>query len=595
MIRGLDQAAKSLGIPSTVKLTQSTRSNLPEEEEVPRMYRAQVDGRCSLMFAGNNEDLDRWKEEWIDPKLEQPRYQRKEEPLGLNGKIYRIAVNFPFRLLSNCGQDSILRPILGKDGIPFLSGSSVKGPFRRACMDIEQVEKYCGDDKNLAPSKLGFRFHGAYPVGDWSGMHKVKLRKQGEDITEVRYQMLDVVHPQQERQVGSDKRQNATALASISLYKPRMIFEFSSADLDTDWDEVETIFWRAIARGIGGKTSTGYGLGGYNDTHPVTVPSSKFHVALTGRGVSSTLRSDEPEFRPNLFKASLRGHFQRLLAGVISDRRQLDTEVNRLFGSSANQGAIQLFWEQSKEVEYGRFGATQTFRADGLLHLNAVQDKDVDLIEQVFKFAFIMGGFGKSWRRASHQLFHKTYKKFEIGCHWDLSEVERSWIGIQSTDDLKEFLTKIHQTYLNQFGDGEAICLNWRESWRSDRVSVYAVVTTESKAIRLFHDDIFKKTEAIGGRIIVEKFNKKTQKMEDKERLVMSHVWHRLLPLNHYQYLEIVTVFPCDQDAWTHKYKGDQLDRFLQELTHAGLQCIWGNDKPPERKVKKIISLPKKE
>lgn len=583
MIRGLNQAAKSLGITPTVKLTKNTRSNLPQEEEVPMMYRAQVDGRCSLMFAGSNEDLERWKEEWIDPKQDQPSYQKKEESLGLEGKIYRIEVYFPFRLLSNCGQDSILRPILGKDGIPFLSGSSVKGPFRRACMDSEQVKKYCGDDENLAPSKLGFRFHGAYPVGDWSGMHKVKVRKQGQEITEVRYQMLDVVHPQQERQVGSDRKQNATALASVSLYKPRMIFEFSSADPNTDWDEVETIFWIAIARGIGGKTSTGYGLGGYNDTHPATVPSSKFHIALTGRGVSSTLRSDEPEFRPNLFKASLRGHFQRLFAGVVNDRSQLDTEVNRLFGSSASQGSIQLFWEQRKDVEYGRFGATQTFRADGSLHLNASQDKDVDLIEQVLKFVFIMGGFGKSWRRASHELFHRTYKKFEIGCHWEMSDKARAWIGIQSTDDLKNFLTEMHQTYTRQFGSDRAVAMDWREAWHPERLSVYAAITQTSKAIQLFHDGIYKETPAIGGK-----------NPGDQRPKFISSVWHRMLSIGNGEFLEIITIFHGQRRDWMHRTEEDQLQNFMTSLQHVGLSHTWGSHNSPGKKVKKIIPNPGK-
>lgn len=221
MIRGLDQAAKSLGITPPPKQQKTTRPSDSlhdnEEERVPMMYRAQVDGRCSLMFAGDNEDLERWKDEWIYPNSSQdlPRYQKKELPLGLDGTTYRIKARFPFRLLSNCGQDNIIRPIMGKDGIPYFSGSSVKGIFRRACNNI-QAEKYCGDDKNLAPSSLGFRFHGAYPVGDWSGMQKVKLRKQGQEVIEVRYRMLDVVHPQQERQVGSASK-GPTALASVSL------------------------------------------------------------------------------------------------------------------------------------------------------------------------------------------------------------------------------------------------------------------------------------------------------------------------------------------------------------------------------------------
>jgi hypothetical protein len=178
MIRGLEQAALKLGIASKSMTNGDSDStkHYTSPEEIPMMYRAQVEGRCSLMFAGNNKDLERWKDEWIYPVKEQPRYQKKEPTVGLDGSIYRIKVKFPFRLLSNCGQDNIIRPIMGKDGIPFFPGSSVKGIFRRACNEA-QAKKYCGDDKNLSPSSLGLRFHGAYPIGDWAGTRKVTLFK----------------------------------------------------------------------------------------------------------------------------------------------------------------------------------------------------------------------------------------------------------------------------------------------------------------------------------------------------------------------------------------------------------------------------------
>lgn len=571
MIRGLDQAAKSLGItPPTAKDINTSAKQTTSPEEVPMMYRAQIDGRCSLMFAGSNKDLETWKEEWVYPKPEQPRYQKQEPPLGLDGTIYRIKVKFPFRLLSNCGQDSIIRPIMGKNGIPYLSGSSVKGIFRRACdHDQALVKKYCGDDQNLAPSSLGFRFHGAYPIGDWAGTQQVLTTTRGRQETEIRYRLLDVVHPQQERQVGSEKKQGATALASVSLYQPTLVFEFSSADPNTDWKEIETIFWRAIDRGVGGKTSIGYGFGGYNDQRPAIIQQGQANVMLLGQGVSPTLRSDEPEFRPNLFKASLRGHFQRLLAGVIGDRNKLDERVNDLFGSSSGPGNIQLFWEQRKEVIYSKFGLTQTFKADGILHINASKNQDVQLIEQVLKFAFIMGGFGKSWRRVSHEKFHKTYKKFEIGCHWELSPTDRSWVKLESIPDLKSFLDEIHQYYSTRFGGGKVNSLNWREAWHPDRLSVYAAVTTESKAITLFHDDIYKKTPAIGGK-----------NPSDNRPRFISSVWHRMLPIKDGRFLEIVTLFHSKRSEWKHQSQGDQLNNFIGSLTNKEFLFVWGKIKP---------------
>lgn len=579
---GLIQLAQPLGI--TLENNEQSQGGQADftPEEIPMMYRAQIEGRCSLQFAGrDSKDLEDWREEWIDSRSatdNTPRYQNREPNLGVDGSIFRIKIKFPFRLFSNCGQDSILRPIMGKNGIPFLSGSSVKGLFRRACDDA-QKKKYCGDDQNLAPSDLGFRFHGAYPIGDWSGSHG-----NGQNVN---YKMLDVVHPQQERQIGSDKKQNATALASVSLYQPTMIFEFSCSHVDIDWREVENIFWKAIALGVGGKTSTGYGLGGYGD-RPATIPNSKASVALVGQGVSPTLRSDEPEFRPNLFKASLRGHFQRLLAGVISDRSKLDTEVNRLFGSSADVGALQIFWQQAKDVSYGDFGLTKTFKAEGVLHLNADHKKDIDLMEQVLKFAFVMGGFGKSWRRASHEVFHATYRKFEIGCHWELDKTDLKWLDIKSDKDLKQFLNGLHDLYKQRFASNPIGCQSWREAWHPDRVTVYAKQTQHSSVIDLFHNNIFKKTEAIGGHVTVKKFNRKTQKDEDKEQLEFSHVWHRMLPIGDGQYLEIVTVFHSQRDKWKYKkYKDDkdgddQLKPFLDAIAERGLKYVWGNQKPLE-------------
>jgi CRISPR-associated protein Cmr6 len=598
MIRGLKLAAQSLGFDEVID-TKQAKSGQAEftEEEIPMMYRAQVGGRCSLQFAGNNADLEKWKDEWVDPRnsdtvtnktkgkpnppadnLDQPRYQKKEPPLGVDGNLYRIKVKFPFRLLSNCGQDSVIRPIMGKNGIPFISGSSVKGLFRRAC-NTEQIKKYCGfedtKDKGHYPSTSGLRFHGAYPIGDWSGSHKV--RERGQDVVKVRYRMLDVVHPQEKRQVGTGENQNATALTSVSLYKPTMIFEFSANTLTQgDWEEVENIFWEAIALGVGGKTSTGYGLGGYNDLHSASVPKHKFDLALVGQGVSPTLRSDEPEFRPNLFKASLRSHLKRLLGGVTKDSKSIDQEIDRLFGSSTSPGELSIFWQQQQDVVYADYGKTKTFKSEGILHLDAKDQKDVDFMQEVLKFAFVMGGFGKSWRRASHQIFLKSYKEFEIGCHWQMPSLgDLNWLSIKSDKDLEKFLSGLHDLCKSRFASNPIGHQSWREAWHPDRVTVYAKETKQSQVIDLFHDETFKTTPAIGGK-----------NLGDTRPKFMSHVWHRMLPIGDGNYLEIVSVFHNDPDKWKHKkYKDDkdgedQLRPFLDAIAAKDLKYVWGKEDP---------------
>jgi CRISPR-associated protein Cmr6 len=193
-----------------------------------------------------------------------------------------------------------------------------------------------------------------------------------------------------------------------------------------------------------------------------------------------------------------------------------------------------------------------------------------------------MGGFGKSWRRASHEKFHKTYKKFEIGCHWELNSMDRSWMQIKSIADLKSFLEDLHQGYVKRFGGGKAVPLDWRESWHPDRLSVYAVVTKESKAITLFHDDTYKTTLAIGGRHPHKEHPKKTKPPE-----AYSHVWHRMLPIEGGNFLEIVTVFHTDPEKWEHRSEGDQLNKFINSLKEKGLSHVWGLTDNPSINVKK--------
>lgn len=189
-------------------------------DEVPRMYRAQVKPRCSLQYAGDGMHRDVWIQEWVYPRDsdEQPLYQYPElEDVIEEGDFCRVTVKFPYRLFSNCGQDSIFRPVLGKNGIPFIPGSGVKGVFLRYCQtrDSSLAIKYCGTQQRQGC----LRFHGAYPVGDWAGTVNTEETAH--------YRLVDVVHPQENRQVGIDKR-STSAFALISFYQPKLIFAISS-------------------------------------------------------------------------------------------------------------------------------------------------------------------------------------------------------------------------------------------------------------------------------------------------------------------------------------------------------------------------------
>jgi CRISPR-associated protein Cmr6 len=541
------------------------------QNSVPKMYLAQIEGRCSLQYTAEDADRQQWIKEWVDPKQDGHPYQHSEQniKLGKDGSMFRIQVNFPWRVFSNCGQDSILRPVLGKNGIPFIPGSSIKGLFRRVCDETQKI-LYCGDKEH--PGLL--RFHGAYPVGNWTAKCSVTRMENGQAVQNTYYLIEDLVHPQQKRQVEREDITSASAL--ISLYKPTLIFEFSSTYKHIEWPEVEQLLQQALCRGIGGKTSTGYGFGSvpdYTQSSNELLYKEAFHIRLEGTGVSSKLLSGNPEFRPNIFKAVLRGHTCRLLAGVCQSEELVRSKVEHLFGSTKAPGQVQIYWEQSQQPRYdkaGRKASNPTYNTQGNLHFLAPPIEQ-EFINLVLRFAFIMGGFGKSWRRIAHEVFHKTYvklpRKFDIGCHWKCFDSD--WVNVRNVQELTAFLDSLQAgcTEYLQYNSVQPL-QRWREAWHRERVLVYSQVVSESQIVELFHDSLFKTTPAIGGR-----------KPGDQRPTFVSSVWHRMLPIPNNQYLEIVTIFHGDRTPW--KRQGtDQLSPFIEAITSA-LEITtptWGDD-----------------
>lgn len=585
MIRGLEDAAKKLQIDYT---PQKKPKQLPARrhsgqnrnidsaaQRVPMMYRAQVNGRCSLQYGSNEKDLSRWTTEWVDPNANdsnRPRAQREEPTLGLDGSIYRMKVKFPWRVFTNSGEDSIYRPVMGKNGIPIIPGSSIKGLFERLSRSHSspdtrrEIRNYCGD----ADHQGWLRFHKAYPIGDWAGTNRVRVESRGQVSSETRYRMVDVVHPQQSRQVGDDTKRSPQAIAVISFFEPELVFELSCQPdhpLDEEgWKRVGGLLKRALRSGLGGKTSSGYGL--------CILPKDKYalNINLSGTGVSSLLRNNEPEFRPNLFKATLRGHATRLLSGVSDDKAVVKKAVDCLFGGTQKPGSVDLYWDMPSKPQFATQGRERTpiYRATGTLRLDA-EEKSLAFCKQLVLFAYLMAGWGKSWRRVWHAGpggWHPGFMDYStraIGCHWEWLDSEGVELpNISSPNDLQQFLLSLRRSSQKYLGVSEQAsrALNWREAWHPNRLTVYANRTANSKAISLFHDSDFKTTPAIGGR-----------KPDDRRPTYFSSVWHRMLPVED-EYLEIVTLFHSDRSVWKRDEE-DQLQEFCS-LLEEDFQKVYG-------------------
>jgi CRISPR-associated protein Cmr6 len=484
------------------------------------------------------------------------------------GKMEEYTIRW--RLVTNSGQDEgVIRPVIGAKGLPFYPGSSMKGAFRRACPKGKRL-RYCGGtvmEDGETKTKPGIlRFHGGYPV-DMAWGDKARL--------------VDVVHSQQPRQV----MENATTSANvqISLYKPTLKFGISSTETlkPDEWDEIWEIWEQALAQGIGSRVSAGYGrVEGIEDTDRIILS-----VNLCGQGLASQLLNKTPEFRPNMFKAALRGHTLRLLAGV-TDKRTAQALTKQLWGGISEGDDSQevivgllgidftvdklkpgkhIYYSTNKKGERVEVSMPtydlQAGRLDILYMKPLSQDpkkrKEQErqrkqlrkFVTQLIKIALLLGGLGKSWRRVDHHRFYPGYFKSNdkpaIGCHWGFTETSENLYITAATEDLKnvaKFLGDIQQNvvdwlrenfdWLRKDIDGLDETLidpnnhvsDWREVWHPDKVEVWGRIAkdkSKSEAIQWFHG-AYSGNKSIKGKELTGKIGGSNPQV--------GRIWHRMYP-----------------------------------------------------------------
>jgi CRISPR-associated protein Cmr6 len=573
---------------------------MSDSDLVPLMYRAQIEDRGKIQYAGGrgqqeeDQPASKWLNQWLKgcppvpkapdenvPKWKQkpPQTQVKIPQFGANVHTWEYTQSW--RFVTNSGQDEgIIRPVIGAKGIPFYPGSSMKGAFLRACQQIapDKLLDYCGGEveeiiagKTQKKTKPGvLRFHGGYPVDmSWGNTKR----------------LLDLVHNQEERQVM--RNENSSAKVQISLYQTKFKFGISriknNIHIHVDWNLVEKIWERALSDGIGSRTSAGYGrFEKIQDQNKIFLSSNKVlaSVNLSGRGIFSTLLNGTTEFRPNMFKAALRGHTLRLLAGVTNDETtqrltkkmwggflQCGEESGSIVGKFGVDFQVKdLAFEEHKYSSNGRRARPMPLYnlKSGILDIFAVQscsEQEREFLTLLIKFSLLLGGFGKSWRRVHHGLFYQSYFKNNdkpmIGCHWLFSKPSESadyciTAPRGELDNIKTFLASIPDSVRNYFNlpSTNNHVNNWREVWHPQRVQVWGRIAedkNDSQAVEWFHKDNFiKKTELTG---IIGKPSK------------VSRIWHRMYPLyvkidgklihkknerGNYKYFELLTIFTPD-------------------------------------------------
>ncbi|MEA5581890.1 hypothetical protein VB620_11130 [Nodularia harveyana UHCC-0300] len=384
------------------------------------------------------------------------------------------------------------------------------------------------------------------------------------------------------------RNENSSAKVQISLYQTKFKFGISrtknNTDIYVDWNLVRQIWERALSEGIGSRTSAGYGkFEKIQDKNKIFLSNPKViaSVNLSGRGIVSTLLNGTTEFRPNMFKAALRGHTLRLLAGVTDDKttQGLIKELWGGFGGEESGSIVGKFGvdfqvktlviEEHNYSSNGRKARPMPLYnlKSGILDIFAVKsclEQDREFITLLIKFSLLLGGFGKSWRRVHHDLFYQSYfandDKPMIGCHWlftKLSESADYCITAPNgeLDNIKTFLASIPDAVRNYFNlpSTNNHVNNWREVWHPQRVQVWGRIAedkNDSLAVEWFHKDNFiKRTELTGS--IGNKYNPSK----------VSRIWHRMYPLyekidgqiirqrnenGKYKYVELLTIFTPD-------------------------------------------------
>ncbi|WP_331280976.1 hypothetical protein [Fischerella sp. PCC 9605] len=531
--------------------------------EVPLMFQAQISGRGQMQYIDRHQENPayRWVDEWLEGTAQRlPNLLTKQNTANFRKKECKIT----WRFVTNSGSDAdFIRPVIAANGFPFYPGASMKGAFLRACTH-EQAQRYCGSKNKNGDTEPGIlRFHGGYP----------------RDATWRNQSLVDIVHPQQPWQVKNNTKDDG-AFALISLYQPTLVFAISSSNKldETIWEEIWQIWETALERGIGSRTSAGYG-------QPVKHSQNKLlKIWLHGQGLASKLLDGSEEFRPNMFKAALRGHTLRLFGGV-TDAVTAEDLTNELWGGFKRDGAVagvlgiafNSIELELSEYRYrndnGNWVSMPTYELEeGILtlfstcNLSENESKRLrTLAINLIKFTLLLSGFGKSWRRVDHRIFFNDYVRNQvnpmIGCHWEFTELSKKlYYPINKLSDITVFLHNLRERNLRDWLQIKQKPLRdtpapWREAWHPNNVEVWGRIARDEDdclAVRWFHSN-YNTNASIKGSILTGRINQ------------IGRIWHRMYPRyiktedgdlqrQGDEFIELLTIFPNREDERTRGF-----------------------------------------
>jgi len=378
----------------------------------------------------------------------------------------------------------------------------------------------------------------------------------------------------------------------ISLYQPELQFGISSTEdlSDQEWAEIWQIWEKAMTKGLGSRVCAGYG-------HPSNISGDELYSPhrIHGRGMASKTLSGA-EFRPNMFRAAIRGHALRIFGGLVP-ANIAEREVDKLFGGLGHRepivGLVGMKFV-ADNLTLGKHGhgrlEVRTYDVTGKLSwlltrpLPDVQREALkNLILRLNQFAMILGGFGKSWRRIDHPLFFPEYydqrNNSYIGCHWEWIDKFQRDVQVSILKNISQFTNDKLLPTAREWLRLQGVTLNnqyaqeWRESWHPTKVQVWGRIAEDKKdsiAVHWFHqsysDGQSIKNTSLTGRLGT-----------------IGRIWHRMYPQVSFlkneqtgqatpkktgKYIELLTIFP-DQSPECRQFL-----TFLQQ-EQQDFQKVW--------------------
>jgi CRISPR-associated protein Cmr6 len=568
---------------------------MADRDYIPLMFQAQVGGRSQIQKLENLKKTKKPQQQAYDWVEQWQKACDTDDVPTFDKPIQTREYTFTWRMVTNSGQDEgVIRPVIGERGWAYFPGSSMKGAFRRACTSEEKL-RYCGGEKDGEVYPGILRFHGSYPKNaEW--LHS---------------SLVDVVHPQEDWQFKDQSRHSA--LIQISLYKPTFVFGISSTKLPEDaseWTRIWEIWQIALERGIGSRVSAGYGQIKTHKTNRLLA------VGLQGQGLTSKRINDVGEFRPNVFKAALRGHTRRLFSGI-TDAVTAERLTKQFWGGFEGKNAIigllgiafsspdlyEDVYVYQDNVNTREMPVYETGDSSlNLLIMQEISERSRNNLRlwtiQIVKFAMLLGGFGKSWRRVEHRLFSHS-KEFPrylmnfqgqninpmIGCHWKFTEYSKSlYVPVESLEDISTFLDSLYRITLEILEKKRLDFLkkgsyainpptdNIREAWRKGNVEVWGRIAksaSDCHAIAWFHrayqgEQSIKASELTGW----------SSRNDRQPKTQIGRIWHRMYPRYRKrgeelvyagEYVELLTIFPNRSDKTEEVQKTEHFLKFLKD------------------------------